>query len=40
LYFEAVEPFLAVRTKDALNRANSQQEWNTFLLSSPEFSYE
>ena len=40
LYFEAVEPFLAVRTKDALGRANSQQEWNTFLLSSPEFSYE
>jgi uncharacterized protein (DUF1800 family) len=25
---------------DALNRANSQQEWNTFLLSSPDFSYE
>jgi uncharacterized protein (DUF1800 family) len=22
------------------NRANSQQEWNTFLLSSPDFSYE
>jgi uncharacterized protein (DUF1800 family) len=40
LYFEAVEPFLAARTKDALNRANSQQEWNAFLLSSPEFSYE
>jgi hypothetical protein len=40
LYFEAVEPFLAERTKDALNRANSQQEWNTFLLSSPDFSYE
>jgi hypothetical protein len=40
LYFEAVEPFLDVRTKDALGRANSQQEWNTFLLSSPEFSYE
>jgi uncharacterized protein (DUF1800 family) len=40
LYFEAVEPFLAARTKNALNRANSQQEWNTFLLSSPEFSYE
>jgi uncharacterized protein (DUF1800 family) len=40
LYFEAVEPFLAKRTKDALERANSQQEWNTFLLSSPDFSYE
>jgi uncharacterized protein (DUF1800 family) len=40
LYFEAVEPFLTSRTKDALNRASSQQEWNMFLLSSPEFSYE
>jgi uncharacterized protein (DUF1800 family) len=40
LYFEAVEPFLAARTKEALGRANSQQEWNTFLLSSPDFSYE
>ena len=40
LYFEAVEPFLAAHTKEALKRASSQQEWNTFLLSSPEFSYE
>lgn len=40
LYFEAVEPFLVAHTKDALNRANSQQEWNTFLLSSPDFGYE
>jgi uncharacterized protein (DUF1800 family) len=40
LYFEAVEPFLAAATRAALARANSQQEWNTFLLSSPEFSYE
>ena len=40
LYFEAVEPFLDARTRDALQRANSQQEWNTFLLSSPEFNYE
>jgi uncharacterized protein (DUF1800 family) len=40
LYYEAVEPFLAARTRSALDRANSQQEWNTFLLSSPEFSYE
>jgi uncharacterized protein (DUF1800 family) len=40
LYFEAVEPFLATHTKAALDRANSQQEWNTFLLSSPEFNYE
>jgi uncharacterized protein (DUF1800 family) len=40
LYFESVEPFLAAQTRDALNRASSQQEWNTFLLSSPDFSYE
>jgi uncharacterized protein (DUF1800 family) len=40
LYFEAVEPFLAVHTREALNRANSPQEWNTFLLSSPDFNYE
>jgi uncharacterized protein (DUF1800 family) len=40
LYYEAVEPFLGARTKDALARANSQQEWNTFLLSSPDFNYE
>jgi uncharacterized protein (DUF1800 family) len=40
LYYEAVEAFLSPRTKDALNRANSQQEWNTFLLAGPEFNYE
>ena len=40
LYFEALEPFLAARTKEALSHANSQQEWNTFLLSSPDFNYE
>jgi uncharacterized protein (DUF1800 family) len=40
LYFEAVEPFLTASTRAALDRANSQQEWNTFLLASPEFSYE
>jgi len=40
LYYEAVEPFLAARTKDALDHATSQQEWNTFLLASPEFAYD
>jgi uncharacterized protein (DUF1800 family) len=40
LYFEAAEPFLAGRTRDALARANSPQEWNTFLLASPDFNYE
>jgi uncharacterized protein (DUF1800 family) len=40
LYFEAVEPFLTAHTREALGRAVSQQEWNTFLLSSPDFNYE
>jgi uncharacterized protein (DUF1800 family) len=40
LYFEAVEPFLTVHTREALDHAASQQEWNTFLLSSPDFNYE
>jgi uncharacterized protein (DUF1800 family) len=40
LYYEALEPFLAAGAKDALARANSQQEWNTFLLASPDFNYE
>jgi uncharacterized protein (DUF1800 family) len=37
LYFDAVEPLLSPATLRALDRASSQQEWNTFLLSSPEF---
>jgi uncharacterized protein (DUF1800 family) len=40
LYFEAVEPFLTARTREALGRASSQQEWNMFLLASPDFNYE
>jgi uncharacterized protein (DUF1800 family) len=40
LFFEAVEPFLTANTRNALGRASSQQEWNLFLLSSPDFSYE
>jgi uncharacterized protein (DUF1800 family) len=40
LYFEAVEPFLSARTRAALAQANSPQEWNTFLLASPEMNYE
>ena len=40
LYFEALEPFLTAKTREALGRANSQQEWNTFLLASPDFNYE
>ena len=39
IYFDALEPTLSERTKSALEAATSQQEWNTLLLSSPEFNY-
>jgi uncharacterized protein (DUF1800 family) len=37
LYYDAVEPALGAKTRDALNHATSQQEWNTLLLASPEW---
>jgi uncharacterized protein (DUF1800 family) len=37
LYFDLVEATLSPTTRQALERAASQQEWNTYLLSSPEF---
>jgi uncharacterized protein (DUF1800 family) len=37
LYFEAIEAGLSQRTRDALSRTASQQEWNTVLLASPEW---
>ena len=40
LYYEAIEPFLAANTRSALDQARSPQEWNTFLLASPEMNYE
>jgi uncharacterized protein (DUF1800 family) len=40
LYYEAIEPFLAGNTRAALAQANSPQEWNTFMLASPEMNYE
>jgi len=40
LYYEAIEPFLGANTRTALNQASSPQEWNTFLLASPEMNYE
>jgi uncharacterized protein (DUF1800 family) len=40
LYYEAIEPFLAANTRAALEQASSPQEWNTFLLASPEMNYE
>jgi uncharacterized protein (DUF1800 family) len=36
LYFQAIAKTLAPATIQALDKANSPQEWNTFLLSSPE----
>jgi uncharacterized protein (DUF1800 family) len=40
VYFEAIEPFLAANTRAALRQAGSPQEWNTFLLASPDMNYE
>lgn len=39
LYYTAVEPFLSAHARNALDRAGSQLEWNTFLLASPDFNY-
>ncbi|TCV97097.1 uncharacterized protein (DUF1800 family) [Luteibacter rhizovicinus] len=38
-YYDTIDPFLSQKTRDALAQATSQQEWNTFLLSSPDFNY-
>jgi uncharacterized protein (DUF1800 family) len=37
LFYDAIEPTLSARTRAALAQASSQQEWNTMLLSSPEW---
>jgi uncharacterized protein (DUF1800 family) len=37
LFYEAIEPTLSTRARDALGRTASQQEWNTVLLSSPDW---
>jgi len=39
LYFSAIEGRLAAGTRKALDQATSPQEWNSFLLSSPEMMY-
>jgi uncharacterized protein (DUF1800 family) len=39
LFQETFEPTLSGSTRDALSKAASQVEWNTFLLSSPDFNY-
>ena len=39
LYYDAIDPYLSQATREALAKATSQQEWNTFLLSSPDLNY-
>ncbi|RDS86644.1 DUF1800 domain-containing protein [Dyella psychrodurans] len=39
LFQQTIEPTLSDATRDALGKATSQVEWNTFLLSSPDFNY-
>ncbi|RZL39947.1 MAG: DUF1800 domain-containing protein [Rubrivivax sp.] len=37
LYYEGIAPRLAAPTQQALAAATSPQEWNTYLLASPDF---
>lgn len=37
LYYEGMVPRLSPTTRQTLDQASSPQEWNTFLLASPEF---
>jgi hypothetical protein len=37
LFFDAIEPTLGARAREALGRTASQQEWNTILLASPDW---
>jgi uncharacterized protein (DUF1800 family) len=39
LYRRAIAPYLSAATRAALGKAASPQEWNTYLLSSPDFNY-
>ncbi|RDS81095.1 DUF1800 domain-containing protein [Dyella monticola] len=39
LFQQTLAPTLSTSTRDALAKATSQMEWNTFLLSSPDFNY-
>lgn len=34
-----LQPSLSVQTRQALEQARTPQEWNGFLLSSPDFNY-
>jgi uncharacterized protein (DUF1800 family) len=39
MYYDTIEPRIAADTRIALDRAASQAEWNTYLLSSPDVNY-
>jgi uncharacterized protein (DUF1800 family) len=39
VYQQTIEPTLSPNTRAALGKASSPAEWNTFLLSSPDFNY-
>jgi uncharacterized protein (DUF1800 family) len=39
VYRITLQPYLSAATRTALGEAKSVQEWNTFLLSSPDFNY-
>ncbi|GFZ97633.1 hypothetical protein GCM10011408_17640 [Dyella caseinilytica] len=39
LFQQTLQPTLSAATRDALAKASSAVEWNTFLLSSPDFNY-
>ncbi len=39
VYYQAMAPLLSAATLKALDSASSQQEWNTLLLSSPDFNF-
>ncbi|MGC1457115.1 MAG: DUF1800 domain-containing protein [Steroidobacteraceae bacterium] len=39
VYYGVVAPLLSAPTRNALETARSQQEWNLYLLASPDFNY-
>jgi len=39
LYRTTIKPYLSQATRTALDKATTAQEWNTYLLSSPDFNY-
>jgi uncharacterized protein (DUF1800 family) len=39
VYYGVLEPSLSVQTRNTLQTARSQQEWNLYLLASPDFNF-